>query len=113
MCMAVSWLQAGDAGAAATPKVAAAFVRFLEDASLFYRRLVMQLQAAYGDVGVKLQLELQTGAGAAASAANGAAAMLCSSVSVAVMSLTAVSSVCVLAGGCLQAAAFVLLGCDC
>jgi hypothetical protein len=73
-------LQAGDAGAAATPKVAAAFVRFLEDASLFYRRLVMQLQAAYGDVGVKLQVEPQTGASAAA-AANGAAAMACSTVS--------------------------------
>jgi hypothetical protein len=72
--------QAGDAGAAATPKVAAAFVRFLEDASLFYRRLVMQLQAAYGDVGVKLQVEPQTG-GSAAAAANGAAAMLCSTVS--------------------------------
>jgi hypothetical protein len=40
----------------------------------------MQLQAAYGDVGVKLQVELQAGAGPAA-AANGAAAMLCSTVS--------------------------------
>ncbi|KAF6253423.1 hypothetical protein COO60DRAFT_1643170 [Scenedesmus sp. NREL 46B-D3] len=70
--------KAGDAGAAAGPKVAAAFVRFLEDASLFYRRLVMQLQAAYGDVGVKLAVEAQAGA-AAAAAANGAAAKLSSS----------------------------------
>jgi hypothetical protein len=76
-------LQANDA--ATLRKVAAAFVRFLEDSSLFYRRLVMQLQAAYGDVGVKLPVEASPaaggGGGGTAAAANGAAAMLCSSVS--------------------------------
>ncbi|WIA21699.1 hypothetical protein OEZ85_000866 [Tetradesmus obliquus] len=71
--------KAGDAGASAGPKVAAAFMRFLEEASLFYRRLVMQLQAAYGDVGVKLAVEAAGAAGGGVAAANGAAAMLCSS----------------------------------
>jgi hypothetical protein len=49
-------LQAGEAGAEQLPKVGAAFSRFLEDASGFYRTLVMQLQGCYGDVGVKLDL---------------------------------------------------------
>jgi hypothetical protein len=49
-------LQAGEAGAAQVPKVAAAFLKFLEEASVFYRRLVMQLQSCYGSVGVKLEL---------------------------------------------------------
>ncbi|WIA42128.1 hypothetical protein OEZ86_009400 [Tetradesmus obliquus] len=71
--------KAGDAGASAGPKVAAAFMRFLEEASLFYRRLVMQLQAAYGDVGVKLAVDTAGAAGGGVAAANGAAAMLCSS----------------------------------
>lgn len=61
--------------------MAAAFMRFLEEASLFYRRLVMQLQAAYGDVGVKLAVEAAGAAAGGVAAANGAAAMLCSSVS--------------------------------
>lgn len=60
-------------GAAQLPKVAAAFLRFLEEASLFYRRLVMQLQAAYGNVGVKLELPATA---AAAAGAEGAAAAL-------------------------------------
>eukprot|EP00775_Hariotina_reticulata_P004157 gene4157-4405_t len=48
--------KAGEAGAAQVPKVAAAFIKFLEEASIFYRRLVMQLQSCYGSVGVKLEL---------------------------------------------------------
>jgi len=48
--------KAGQAGAEQLPKVGGAFSRFLEDASGFYRGLVMQLQGSYGDVGVKLEM---------------------------------------------------------
>lgn len=48
--------QAGDVGREQLPKVATAFLKFLEDASLFYRRLIMRLQSVFGDVGVKVEL---------------------------------------------------------
>eukprot|EP00877_Chromochloris_zofingiensis_P010721 jgi/Chrzof1/5902/Cz16g20030.t1 len=48
--------KAGDVGREQLPKVATAFLKFLEDASLFYRRLIMRLQSVFGDVGVKVEL---------------------------------------------------------
>eukprot|EP00879_Flechtneria_rotunda_P012060 GHRR01012595.1.p1 GENE.GHRR01012595.1~~GHRR01012595.1.p1 ORF type:complete len:292 (+),score=102.41 GHRR01012595.1:287-1162(+) len=65
--------RAGEAGAVQVPKVAAAFLRFLEEASAFYRQLVMQLQAVYGDVGVKLEVPEGAAAKLAAAAKAGAA----------------------------------------
>ena len=63
-------LQAGQAGAEQLPKVGGAFSRFLEEASGFYRGLVMQLQGTYGDVGVKLEMPSAAAKKAAARATD-------------------------------------------
>lgn len=88
-------LQAGEVGAAQLPKVAAAFVKFLEDAALFYRRLVMQLQAVYGDVGVKLDVPREAMgavAGRTAGVTNGSVGMHSSTVGTVNMSLCLVKA---------------------
>jgi hypothetical protein len=62
--------QAGDGAREQLARLILAFLKFLDEASLFYRKLVTLLQGAYGDVGVRLELPLAAAAQAAATLAQ-------------------------------------------